>query len=745
MAAVVTAALVLATVAVAAPGQVVASAPAPSRDPDAWARACSAGRLGLGEDTVARAPVLAGDTAPDGRPVRNGPASDGSWYPIVMVHGWTSSDTVADSGDRSGAFSHLIDLSSDPAGTAHVSRSLLGQLQGLPGAAVFTFDYHPYSARWVDDNHLGKALGQVIDCLYQQSGQKVALVGHSMGGLIIRWAATHQGLTGADRSAEISTVVTFGTPETGSVAALLAEVGVDFGSVTNNVVAAIRFILSVCGTLSSKEIETGTLCDILLGPVRAFESSAGIALRYGSSQLAALDPWPKGIYLDALAGDTSFETPKVGWFHWPWATDKVTGAGDMIVTKGSATAGAGATKSIHCDYQLNAIRAGTDRLGLLVGLTAASEIAQLPLGSFSGACFHLSLMRSVELTNEALGAIREDLAGRQVRPVTLDELLNAPVPALRGNPAQNMVNGKIPHPRPGGDVGLITTGSGAPAYGDLTGDGVPDAAAAVLATAGAGGGEDYVQLYTNGHHRLGMFDPGAASHRQHGIVLAMIVRDQQVLLDWQAYDGAGFNYTFGSAHLRWDGSRIVVSQLADHTGATSSGFWSDPLLTLRSDSLGAVHIGMPWSKLADAVGTNVNPVGDGVSYPQAAPKGYYAIHIAGGYRDSSGISHGSVSCIGINGTPAPNQRITTPEGFQLAQTVGRLKQLYGSALKYVPNPYPGGLSPKNGYVLPNGPTELVFAWYDRTPGIDRTEPSPNQAIEEIFAARIGTGPSGCPG
>jgi hypothetical protein len=116
IAALVTATLGLSTVAVAAPGDGVASAPAPSRDPDAWARMCSAARLGLGEDTVARAPVLAGDTAPDGRPVRNVAASDGSWYPIVMVHGWTSQDTVADPGDRRGAFSHLIDFVQRPGG-----------------------------------------------------------------------------------------------------------------------------------------------------------------------------------------------------------------------------------------------------------------------------------------------------------------------------------------------------------------------------------------------------------------------------------------------------------------------------------------------------------------------------------------------------------------------------------------------------------------------------------------------------
>jgi pimeloyl-ACP methyl ester carboxylesterase len=111
-----------------------------------------------------------------------------------------------------------------------VGRSLIGQLQRIPGAAVFTFDYHPYLAAWIDDPHLGPALGRLIDCLYRASGEKVIIVAHSLGGLIARYAATHPGATGADRSGEISSVVTFGTPETGSVAALLLAAGTRLGA-----------------------------------------------------------------------------------------------------------------------------------------------------------------------------------------------------------------------------------------------------------------------------------------------------------------------------------------------------------------------------------------------------------------------------------------------------------------------------------------------------------------------------------
>lgn len=381
-------------------------------DPQQWAKTCSA-LPGLDKDTVAWAPVLNGDLNPDGGAVSRRPAKDGSWYPVVMVHGWTASATVAGPTDRTGTFSRLIDLRSQYPFTATVPRSLIGQLQDIPGAAVFTFDYHPYSGRWVDDSHLGPALGQVIDCLYQASGQKVAIVGHSMGGLIARWAATHSVPPGRDRSAEISTVVTLGTPQTGSVIAGLVDKISAAAAPSSQLVASIRLLLSACGKLSSQSIETGTFCDWFPVFLRAFSGEAGTALRAGSAQLADLETWPKGINVHAIAGDTTFEAPKnAGWFALPWDTSKVSGLGDMIVTQASATSGATSSQLIHCDYQLNAVRAATNQLGIEIGVVAVSEVPRIHLNAFSGSCFHTDLTRDIQTTNEALGAVNADISSR---------------------------------------------------------------------------------------------------------------------------------------------------------------------------------------------------------------------------------------------------------------------------------------------------------------------------------------------
>jgi pimeloyl-ACP methyl ester carboxylesterase len=391
-------------------GLLVVPAAAGAQPPQEWAKSCSSATLGLGRDVVELAPSLAGDTNPDGTRVAISADSRGKFVPVIVVHGWTSKDTHRP--ERDGAFSHIIDLTANRLGQANTTRSLIGQLQRDRGTAVFTFDYRDYAASWVDDVHLGPALGKVIDCLYRASGQKVIIVSHSMGGLIARYAATHQGVTGGNRAGEISTVITFGTPETGSVAALLSAAAANGAAEASKPLAVLHLILSVCGQLSSTQIQTGTLCDALPAQVRTFDSKAGVALRAGSAQLAALNPFPVGINVDALAGSATFELPGAGWFALPWNNPRVD-VGDLIVTSGSAMQGANSTRKVSCAYQLNAAQGASDQVGLAFGLVSKADVAQQPLAAFSGPCFHTQLMRSIELTNEATGAVTDDIKARQ--------------------------------------------------------------------------------------------------------------------------------------------------------------------------------------------------------------------------------------------------------------------------------------------------------------------------------------------
>jgi hypothetical protein len=74
------------------------------------------------------------------------------------------------------------------------------------------------------------------------------------------------------------------------VAALLLASGIKLASADSDLLAVLHFILSYCGQQASTDVETGGLCQTLPAPARAFASTAGVALRFGSRQLAALSP-----------------------------------------------------------------------------------------------------------------------------------------------------------------------------------------------------------------------------------------------------------------------------------------------------------------------------------------------------------------------------------------------------------------------------------------------------------------------
>ncbi len=108
---------------------------------------------------------------------------------------------------------------------------------------------------------------------------------------------------------------------------------------------------------------------------------------------------------------------------------------------------------------------------------------------------------------------------------------------------------------------LAQTGGTAPARGDFTGDGVPDSAAVIGATFGAGGWDEVVELYTNKDHLLGGFDPAGATNFEHATIRTMVVRNGDVILDWQSFNMSDSRAEFWSAHLRWDGHNVVVTNL----------------------------------------------------------------------------------------------------------------------------------------------------------------------------------------
>lgn len=331
--------------------------------------------------------------------------------PVVMIHGITGSaeEWTQPIVKR---VNHLVDP---------LDRSLVEQINGIDGAVSYTFDYHDNSLRWVTHPAVGEAFGSAIDCLYARFDKPVVVVAHSMGGLATRWVANSVGPLGP-RSEQIGLVVTLGTPYEGSDTLAIAQDilnGVSVGpALAGNVtVPLIRLLLHTCGTISTIDVES---CPIPL--LNVIDSDAGQALRAGSQQLRALQPWPDNIAVHALAGSIIVHDPEslkkpFGLFYTPF-TDTTINIGDIAVSASSATADADTTRNWECDYTLDTVDSAADNIGSIIGLVPLAERSDLLYtGLWDSGCYHSALTTSVEPTNDTIFAIAEFMRAAALCPV----------------------------------------------------------------------------------------------------------------------------------------------------------------------------------------------------------------------------------------------------------------------------------------------------------------------------------------
>lgn len=391
------AAVMLTVTTVAAP--TLATVTTETADPSSWA--CSSAHLDLDEVVVELAPVAEEDTESDGSPVAMSPRDDGLWVPVVLVHGWRGSAThPRDASGRQGSFSHRIDLNQHGEHSA-VSRSLVGQLQGIPGAAVFTYDYRPYSTRWVTDRHIGDGLGSVIDCLAEVSGQEVIVVAHSMGGLAAQYAAAG-GQNGPDRADSLATVVTLGTPFEGSMLALLTSGGIA-GIGSTKVGLPLRVLMTVCGRATT--VDGPDACAPLPSLLTSFDGAAGRALQAGSPELGQLPPWPSGVTVRSIAGTLEMKWPGAGFFDREWTGTSPFDMGDLVVGTTSAL-GHGTPYPQGTCQPVSAT--------LSADLTTVTFEGRL----FDSACYHDNLTRATLSTLHTMFVVQDDIAARS--RLTLD-------------------------------------------------------------------------------------------------------------------------------------------------------------------------------------------------------------------------------------------------------------------------------------------------------------------------------------
>jgi pimeloyl-ACP methyl ester carboxylesterase len=124
------------------------------------------------------------------------PREPGSRHPVVLVHGWNGG----------------------PSGMSRAGDAIASALKGR--VEIYAFDYHRHSDNWAADDEVSGCLAAFIDAISRSSAGhggdgKVYLVGHSMGGLAIRYASART-IDGRRVGDEIGGVVTLDTPHLGS-------------------------------------------------------------------------------------------------------------------------------------------------------------------------------------------------------------------------------------------------------------------------------------------------------------------------------------------------------------------------------------------------------------------------------------------------------------------------------------------------------------------------------------------------
>jgi Putative serine esterase (DUF676) len=650
----------------------------------------------------ARTSAAAADIDCPGQSPRNTPIEQQAFIPvngviprpIVLVHGWDSSSSA-----MSGYASLL-----------NSSKVLHAPLR------AFLFDYGASSGRWAAVPVIASCLADYINNVSKQYSDaggdgKVLAVSHSMGGLALRFSASGKYAAHSD-GAHLGGVITIDTPHTGSP--------------WGNTPAA-----QLIQTFTQFHIGNGT--EGMLPWPPGEDGEACLAIQHGGRGLplgCATPPWfPASVPVSQIAGDITVHRQVFGSEVETSDVD-----GDAIVAtqsslgylpdSGPGTAPARnplAVKLIdQCDVTTGQVEAGVGGIALSVlqsiesAFLTVATLGDTPLDSgtqtafaatdLAAPCSHTNINQPNKdpyAANYVLRLLNRFLDALAVTPVTPPELLEAPVPALRGNPAGVLRNGTLPNPAPGGTVELVTAGGGAPAHGDLTGDGVDDAAAVITATSGVGGGDQYVAAYTNGAHlqRLGGFDPASTSRSQHAQVLALIIGNGEILIDWEGQGPAAI--TFWSAHLRWDGHNLVATQIAPHTGATHSDLWTDPELIITPTSLGRVQIGMTITQAEAAAGFTLNNVGDGYLDSSAILADDAHLYIGG-------TANGTVRCIGAGDDRSTQQIVRTPQGLRLGDSVARLLAVYGVQAQFIPAPTQGGMTNFAGYVVQQPGGSLAF-------------------------------------
>jgi len=473
-----------------------------------------------------------------------------SAHPVVLVHGWTGT-VLAD------------------------TRTAL-EKKMTSGWQFLLFDYHEASTQWADATRISDCLGRYIievsEAHHTAGGDRlVYLVGHSMGGLAARFAASEP--TGpAGVGARIGGLVTLDTPHSGSPWGNTLF-GPQFEKIKGFVTPPHSSRAAVC--LAMHNGATGMPAGCALAPY--LQRNVPITEIAGAGTLRRMI-FGIHAYDITLAGDsvvpTSSQEGYIGSGPGPYAgpppyirmvqcqaDDQELFAEAGILSGDPLVAVLGGIVQFNSDNAIfDAIQSKTVNPDLAMVLVVANYVLS---------CSHSNMTHNDEamtLTAEALRGFAEEAKKRAEMPaVKAADLLNAPIPAMCGHPAGNLVDGKrdAPNPQDGGDWLSTTTASTtgqntAPIFTDLTGDGNGDAVAILQCTAGGVGWPDILAFYGPGTQLLGSIDVDDVHPMEHANIYALTIVKGDTNIKWDSYDGAGYCQTNWTARVHWNGSAFTL-------------------------------------------------------------------------------------------------------------------------------------------------------------------------------------------
>ena len=434
-------------------------------------------------------------TARDFRPDSSGTLP----RPVVLVHGWDSS------------YTSMQDLG-----------TLLGSSTKLTSPVQpYLFDYGSSSSHWAAIPAIASCLADYLNSVssaYRNAGGdgKVIGVGHSMGGLALRFATSATYAAHPVPASELAGVVTIDTPHTGSPwgNTPAAQLQQDFTQFTSH--------NGFTGLIPWPPGADGQTC---------LAEHPGLP---GLPPGCATPPWlPSGVPVAQIAGDITVVRQILG--VTVMSTDTL---GDAVVTTpssygyapasgpGPAPKGVVTSKyTVRCEITTGQLEqglggllatVGTSALGLLEsGLQLGDQPLTGPMPSllaltdiYAG-CGHTHIehpAKSPQAAQAIIDAINKDNASA-VGPVHPADLLSEPVPSMCGHPAGRLVNGSLPGiPDGAGDVAINMQGTPQPVFTDLNGDGITDAAVIGYCDQGGVGWPNWLLFYTGGHRLLAAFD-----------------------------------------------------------------------------------------------------------------------------------------------------------------------------------------------------------------------------------------------